>query len=61
MIIGWWRRDEVGGLSVSTEAGAVSMNESLTNIIGGSAGHDMLWWQMLAMTQQVERRAWLPM
>jgi hypothetical protein len=24
-------------------------------------GHHMLWWQVLAMTQQVERRAWLPM
>eukprot|EP00978_Attheya_sp_CCMP212_P024512 scaffold77056_cov71-Attheya_sp.AAC.6 len=45
MIIGWWRRDEVGVLSVSAEAGAVSANKSL----------------VLAMTQQVERRAWLPM
>eukprot|EP00978_Attheya_sp_CCMP212_P010118 scaffold24258_cov47-Attheya_sp.AAC.4 len=41
----WWRRDEVGMLSVSTEVGAVRANESL----------------VLAMTQQVERRAWLPM
>eukprot|EP00978_Attheya_sp_CCMP212_P046453 scaffold393375_cov83-Attheya_sp.AAC.1 len=67
MIIGQWRRDEVGVLSVSAEVGAVSANESLVHP-ASTVGHPWyltnvgMWSRLvLAMTQQVERRAWLPM
>eukprot|EP00978_Attheya_sp_CCMP212_P030762 scaffold114308_cov63-Attheya_sp.AAC.1 len=50
-VIGWWRRDEVGFLSVNTGAGAVITNASLVHPAS----------TVLAMIQQVERRAWLAM
>eukprot|EP00978_Attheya_sp_CCMP212_P045156 scaffold335219_cov63-Attheya_sp.AAC.1 len=48
----WWCVEEV----ISRDVVA-----AVAEIRGGSVGHAMLRWKVLAMTQQVETRAWLVM